>query len=422
MQLYPKFNNNDTPQSVRFQQILFWGFFYTILGGVIRKWVFGPGLFSNIILLGHLFLPLLVAWQCSKIKINKKNPYKPILVVFFLILCLMASNPLNHTIMHGILGIIIHFGFWCLLFVYLQYADSISIKQLDACLLILLIIETILASIQYNLQGDHILNRYVTGEENSAMVGDALRTSGTFSYLGGFGAMITFYGFYSWSLLRRNVKPILFFISMSLTLYLALLSGSRGVAFTVLILIAMGIIENRSKLKAYIPQAIAIGIVLIFVSILFANPFRQVDRALDNFVDRTKSMNEIGETAPRIDDAIFSAFRYHGSQPLTGAGLGATYQGAVKLFGMSDTYKEYGYMEAEPVRIVFEGGYILYLLRIGFFILVLSAMKIARWEKIMLFCLFVNGMIVFNTFMTFFLAMGLIWINRNKTDSSVTSQ
>ncbi|MBN2603512.1 MAG: hypothetical protein JXA91_05230, partial [Candidatus Thermoplasmatota archaeon] len=96
-------------------------------------------------------------------------------------------------------------------------------------------------------------------------------------------------------------------------------------------------------------------------------------------------------------------------------GLGSTYQGANQVFGVSQTVKQYGYMEDETERIVFEGGYPLFILRIVFLIMILSAMKIPIWSKWALFFLFINAMLIFNTYMTFFVATGLIWINNSSS-------
>jgi hypothetical protein len=178
----------------------------------------------------------------------------------------------------------------------------------------------------------------------------------------------------------------------------------------------MGIIENKQKIKKYVPYMIGIGILLVFVFIFFNNSFQSVNKAWDNFDERTQSLSEEGEAESRMNNMFFSPFHYHGSQLLFGSGLGATYQGIQQVFGVSDTVKAYGYMESESERIVFEGGYTLFLLRVLLFILVLSAIKIARWEKWVIFLLFINGMIVFNTYMTFFLAMGLIWLNSSSNN------
>jgi hypothetical protein len=411
MQIYPKLDNIESPLLLRFQRILFWGFLYTVLAGVIRKWIFPFGIASNIFLFGQLVLPLVLAWQYSKTKKKIESPYQSVLVIYFLILVMMALNSLNHTVFHGILGIIIHFGFWYLLLAYLKVANQVSIDKLDTLLFIILIGETILATIQYGLPPDHILNRYAVEDAQKALIGDAIRVTGTFSYLGGFGALAIFYGFFSWSLLNRNKKPILIIVSIALALYFSFLSGGRSRVIAVLVLTGLGLYENRNKILHNLQYYIGVIIIILVISIFF-NPFQPYYmRAWNNFYDRTEELTESGETSARINSIYMGPFLYHGKQPVFGAGLGSTYQGANAILGTSVTKQEYGYMEGEAERIVFEGGYTLYLIRIGLFILVLSALKIKKLSKIALFILFINNLIIFQTYLCFFIAMGLMWIN-----------
>ncbi|GHT53490.1 hypothetical protein FACS189446_1030 [Bacteroidia bacterium] len=413
MQIYPKQNSTDSFLSIRFQQILFWGFFYTVFAGVVRKWIFPSGIVSNLLLFGQLILPLILAWQYTQTTFIIKKAYRHISVIYFIILLLLAVNPLNHTIFHGIIGIIIHFGFWYLLLAYLQVSDVVEIKQLDYYIIGLLILETVLASIQYNLPPTHILNRYSVDDSVGISIGNGIRVTGTFSYLGGFAAMTMFYGFFIWSLLNRNQKPVLLVISVILSIYMAFMSGGRGNVVTLLSLIAVGIYENIFKTTQYIKYLLGIGAAIILLSVFF-NPLQPIMRAWDNFYDRFDNLTETGESYNRIYRNYLSALLYHGSQPVFGAGLGSDYQGANAVFGASETKQQYGYMEEEGERIVFEGGYFLYFIRIGLFVIVLSAMRIKRLSKVILFLLFFHKLLVFQTYATFFIAMGFIWINQSK--------
>lgn len=410
--IYPKKEPNNRV-SIRFQRIIFWGFLYTVMAGVIRKWVFPFGIVSNILLFGQLILPLIMAWQYSKTKENIKNMYQFVLIIYFFILLLLAANPLNHTVFHGILGIVIHLGFWYIMLAYLKVANMVSIDKLDTFLFIILIGETVLATIQYSLPGDHILNRYVVENAGSIPIGDGIRVTGSFSYIGGFGALSIFFGFFSWSLLNRNKKTFLIIASIILALYLSFMSGGRSRVWTVAVLVVLALYENWEIVLKNFKHYTAVAIVILIIS-MFSNPFQSFMRAWDNFNDRQQTLSERGETSGRIYRLYFSAFLYHGDQPIFGAGLGSDYQGANAVFGTSITRQKYGYLEEEPERIVFEGGYFLYLVRIGLFIFILSALKIKKLSKITLFILFVNSLIVFQTFLSFFIATGFIWINNKQ--------
>jgi hypothetical protein len=415
MQIYPKINNTDNAFSVRFQRLLFWGFFYTIIGGVLRKWVFYGGAMSNIILFGQLLLPLILGWQYSKTNDKTKNIYQAALVIYFLILCMMAANPLNHTIFHGILGIIIYFGFFYILLSCPKVMNKVNIDNLDSFLFIILVFETVLASIQYALPGDHILNRYTkeSADMAAAIVGDAVRVTGSFSYLGGFGSLVSFYSFFVWSLVNRNKKPWMILISIFLTLYCGLMIGSRGSVIWAAIVIALGFYENsKTVVKKYIAQFAGIALVIGIVSIFF-NPFKSVERAFDNWNDRTTQLAESGEQAGRINEMFFNIFQDY-EYPVFGAGLGSTYQGANTILGISDALKRHGYLEGEKERIVFEGGYFLLFVRIVLFIVILSSLRIKRVSKLLLLFILYNSSLAFNTYGAFFIAMGLIWINNKQ--------
>jgi hypothetical protein len=413
MKFYPTYNNNGTQQSVRFQRILFWGFFYTVIGGILRKWVFFSGAISNVLLFGQLFLPLVLAWQYSKTKENIKNPYQPVLIIYTFILCIMAINPLNHTVFHGIIGFVIHLGFWYLLLAYLKVSNLVDVKQLDNFLFFILVVETVLASMQYSLPPDHILNRYAIETNSIANIGENIRVTGTFSYLGGFGALCGFYSFFCWYLINTNKKPVFVVATIVMTLWCAMMNGGRSPVFTAIILFSLAVYENREKMERYVKH-FALIVSVVAILLVFYNPFGGISKAWNNWSDRTEQLAERGEQSTRIYRIFLTPFMYHGDQPVFGAGLGSDYQGANAMFGASETLQKYGYMEEEAERIVFEGGYLLYLIRIALFIIVLSAMKIKRLSKIALFILNVNGLITFNTYMTFFLAMGFIWINKSK--------
>jgi hypothetical protein len=325
----------------------------------------------------------------------------------------MAMNPLNHTIFHGIIGFVIHAGFWCMMLVYLNIANTkINLDKLDNILIIVLIIETILTSIQYNLPPGHILNRYAAESDFVAQIGENIRVTGTFSYLGGFQALVIFYSFFAWSLLNREKYKLAVIVTL-VTGYLSLLTGARNAVISFIILTIIMIYENKNTIKKHVTQIVGITS-LICLLVIFMDMFKIVEKPLDNFEKRTTKLNKDGESSNRIYRQYLGAFMYHGEQPVFGAGLGSAYQGTNSVWGKSDIIKAYGYYEEEAERIVIEGGYFLYLIRIILFIIILSALQIKKISKWVLFILFVNGLLVYHTYMTLFIALGFIWVNQSK--------
>ncbi|HWA32645.1 MAG TPA: hypothetical protein VG737_00875, partial [Cyclobacteriaceae bacterium] len=220
-----------------------WVFFmYTVFSGALRKWYFGPGTLSNIIFLGQLLMYFVfAAWILSA---NFISRYRiPVLMTIYVIYLTIAGfNPKNQTFYHGLFGIAIHLGFWVAWVSYYKRRERFSLERLVPFFFILLVIEILLASLQYALPVDHILNVKASGEASDALVGTAVRVSGTFSYLAGFHSMIIFYGFLVWFLLVLEY-PFTFIIGVfSFGLYGALMSGSRSSLVTFLLASLFGLI------------------------------------------------------------------------------------------------------------------------------------------------------------------------------------
>ncbi|HMI68088.1 MAG TPA: hypothetical protein VK517_18725, partial [Cyclobacteriaceae bacterium] len=119
-----------------------------------------------------------------------------------------------------------------------------------------------------------------------------------------------------------------------------------------------------------------------------------------------------GELEARIVGSLVEVLEFQGEYPVYGIGLGSTYQGAISLFGASDYLKEYGYYESEGGRIVLEGGFILFFLRVILFIVMIRYSYVPPLGKIFLFILFINSMIVFNTYLSVFFILGMIFVDR----------
>ena len=51
-------------------------------------------------------------------------------MVYMVMLSLMAANPSNFTIFHGIFGFLLHGGFWIAIFTYLRLRKEIALETL----------------------------------------------------------------------------------------------------------------------------------------------------------------------------------------------------------------------------------------------------------------------------------------------------
>jgi hypothetical protein len=392
-------------------------FLVTMLGGAIRKWFVASSAAGNIVLLIQMVLPFLMYYLSSP---KAKNPFQHygILGIYFFYLVLQIFNPLQVSIFHGLLGLIVHGMIWIGLFYYLANRDLFNLDMYLKPILILVLGEVILAFIQYSLPQGHFLNKYAhEGSENIAIVGDRVRITGTFSYLSGYTAFLLFYPFFVWALIFKR-SPTWLVFSVALAGFItAFMTGSRSGVFLYFIFVGFALYENYDFKdiapiigKLVLPVAIAMAILL---SLKGNELGKQVITAYDNFWGRVTGLRERGEESQRLtwDFRYFQGDRFR--NPIIGIGTGSTYQGATILFGTSPHAKAFGYVESEFIKVILEGGFILVLLRLILAWVFVSQLcfggklfKFSLW-----FALVYAAPIVFNIHNASFLLLGLIYID-----------
>lgn len=402
-----------------FNKGLFILLYVTTFSGALRKWLTLPSALNNIFVGLIILIPTLLIF----LKSEHKHEYylsKGIFYTYLFFLAIMATNPLNHTLYHGLFGILIHLLFFGILWAYQKNKASFIDKKFISTTLVLLAIQVIIGSIQYSSPGDSFINRYAVDEESTAgaaLVGDAVRVTGTFSYIAGYGAFILLALFISFYLIKKEIYPKYNFLILLSVFYGALLSGSRGtVGFVGLTIIMFFLFETKSffNSKAIFNTFIA-GVIFLFANTLIGDPldiYVRVEKSYDNFIKRFDNSSEEGES--RLTEDIYEAIDGKYEYGLTGIGLGSTYQGANILFGQSPQAASIFY-EGELFRTVIEGGYLLLLLR---FILLFALIKDLNFSigfKIYLF--FIIGLycsIVFNIYSAIYLAIGLMLLSHAK--------
>lgn len=405
--IFPNTTNSETNKILRGLWIIV---VFTVFSGALRKWVLGAGVVGNVVLLGQLFLPFIFYRIVSRSKLPMVITSPTIWLVYIYYVCLTAVNPMNHTLFHGIFGILLHLGFFVLWLAYLKKHKWVEIERLVPLLLLILIIEFVLASLQYTLPGTHILNIQASGEANDAIVGDAVRVSGTFSYIGGFQVLIPLFACLAWFMILRDYAMWLIISVISLGLLMAFMSGSRGAVGLYLLYMIMAFFSSGksiSSLLNYVMQGFLIITVLLFLS----PGFKSLSiNSYENFAGRVENTDQVDD---RVSGGYDQVLNFRGRYPIFGVGLGATYQGANALFGQSIYVKEYGGYESELARIVLEGGFVLFFLRI---ILVLVFLKYTPFlpvlTKVFLFIIFMNSMMTFNIYQGVFYVVGIMLLNR----------
>jgi hypothetical protein len=398
-------------------------FCLTTFSGALRKWGFAESILSTLIFAIQLVSPFLIYFftKPKEQAFDERNKkIADILKLYGIVLILQAFNPLNVTLYHGILGFILHFSFWLIVLVYLQYRNWFPIEKLFLLFLMVSVVQFTLASLQYTLPPEHILNRYLVEgtveDAGKASVGDAIRVTGTFSFISGFGAYIIFYTLFICACIaKKNINKILLGFLITLGIYASFISGSRGVTAFYVITISCFIIFSSEILKSLnILLQISIGLLVIFLlNVGLSDPlnsFGRIDQAYSNFESRVEDNKEEG--SGRGTEFIGTIFNYNGPYPYLGTGLGGGYQGANELFGYSIFLKGIP-PEGEVWKIIFEGGYLLLLLKIFMFYRLIYNTYINKiFMTIVVLLIFSTVPIVYNVYNLMYVALGFCYLDK----------
>lgn len=346
--------------------------FYAIIvffGGALRKWVIESSIVGNLVLMLQLVLPFLFWILGSNKKISPFSQFS-ILRVYFGYLVFHIFLPTQHTIFHGMIGVLIHGGFWVGLFYYFANRDKYFTPRLLPYFIIFSVVEIVLGFIQYTLPQGHILNKYALDTIGSiAVVGDSVRITGTFSYISGYVSFLTFYPFFIFSLIRMNFSTWFVSIGISFGLIVCLMSGSRGavmlfLSYLIVVLVSLYQFKDILKIGARmaIPSAILVSILLLTGVSNFQG---RIEKAYENFNQRFQTGLASGEQTRRLtwDFTYFNSLDRF-PNILIGSGMGSMYQGSMILFGKSNAVVRFGYVEGELPKLVFEGGIVFIILKI----------------------------------------------------------
>jgi len=379
-----------------------------IFSGSLRKWFFLPAYFNHGILGFQLLLPWLFClgfypWNQSKI-------YK-YLFIHWLILFLLTLIPDNCGFFHSFFGFLLHGGFWTALFVFLANNKKVDWIKFYPVSLLILGLETILVIFQYALPVDHFINQYANFKAigDIALMGESARVTGTFSYVSGLGSYVLFMSFQLWLIsLQPKFNPFIFFLHEVCLGILALLNGSRAVIF------AFILIWIISRILRGLPRWLNIYniliIIFLFSSIRVFPVFKKLlFQPFFNLSERVVSNVGSGEQTSRFITPWKNVIFFSSEKEWFGYGLGCTYQGANELWGISSNLLRFGYFEEEPERILIEGGWVLFLLKLLFILLFITLNHIPKWICGILFALILGYFpIVSNTYNSFFFLWGII--------------
>lgn len=403
-------------------KIFLFALLFTAFSGALRKWFILDKNISNFILFFQLILPFIFVL----IFFTRSNSAKiPIILRFYAFaLVFMAFNPMNQSIYHGILGFILHMGFWLGIYIYFQNRKLFNLESIYVVVILIGIAEFVLGAIQFNLPKDHILNKYASMEaikEIALVQGINVRVTGTFSYIAGYSAFFVFYAMVLWAVLRtKRIGLMAFLVLFTVGLVACFMNASRSGTYFLILFAGLALWEYLQDNKlSYVLQRVLLIAGLSFLALIYMNKQSIVTdsilKASQSFQSRRNVTVQSGEEFRRILGPIDEVINYKNSNALAGVGLGASYQGANALWGTSRYVNEFkGYLEEEPERIIFEGGYILLFIRILLFFSLYKMLSMPRMYKIIILgmCFFYLS-IVFFTYSSIFFLLGLIVLDRS---------
>jgi hypothetical protein len=399
----------------RFNRITLIVLLFTVFSGALRKWGLQTGAAGNAILGLQLVVPLLYIFLSRSGKHAIPNWW----VVFWLVMILGVINPYQLTLFHGFFGMILYLGFPLMLLKYFDNRHRIDFTPIIWILIGMVGLEFFLGMTQYFLPPGHILNKYAieSKELGKAMVGDKIRVTGTFSYLGGFGTFVGLAGMLTWAQLVER-KRLVFIIPMAVAgVGCALFSGSRGAVINFLLFAGVGLF-HYVKSPANFIKILLYALLGIFVLSYFnlgglSDIFSEgYDNILLRFGSQKESLDD-SDLKWRSLSPILRIFNFDMTyNTLIGVGIGSTYQGANAIWGISDAIREVGFFEDEIHRVLIEGGYLMLLVRflmIRYLSSQLSVGKIA--SGISFFYLFFFGNFIFNIYGSVFTAVGMMMVD-----------
>jgi hypothetical protein len=355
------------------RQGLIFYFILVILEGVLRKWLLPE--FNQYIYVAKdavlAFLCLRVVFSIGYIPMPqslRRTTVGQLLVVFAVYSFAQGFNFNLPNIKLGIWGIRTYVLPMSLVYlVPLGLPDPRQNERLFRYYLLLGIPIAILCFVQYRLPATHILNQYSNVESELgpgvAMVMDAVRVSGPFSYISGLSIFAAFEAAGLLAMLFASRWKVqgnkLIWLALLLTIAVIAMTGSRAIVcyFVLYLLIVAGLGPVLKQGSAAPSRMIVAGICLASLTIgVFGD-------ALDRLAERHQIA---GDTKARIYSVVLDPFDHLDEAGLFGFGAAASHQAAPVLVpgGHSFYWLPNGWVEGETGRVMIEMGgfgFVLYI-------------------------------------------------------------
>jgi hypothetical protein len=427
------------------QQALFGVFVLVVFEGALRKWALPSAqaqiyLVKDAILLA-VYLGFVLDARRNQPVLRGVTSIKVVLLPAFVFSCFEVLNPNSPSILVGLVGLKAYFLYVPIAFI-LPYAFK-SREHLFHMIwryLVLAIPVALFSFIQVAAGPDSFLNTYVSHTEGGpglAYFGyeNIVRTSGTFSYISGYGAFLTFVAFLAigynlangWRI-KNNIVPIL---ALSLVVGAMFTTGSRAPVYT--LIAASPVILLLAASGRLLPTRTAVRLCLLLPIVAFV-ALNLSSRAVDAFTQRANEASD--STAYRLLWPVDQTIWALSEGPALGMGIGTTHPSALTIMGTGEA-RWLGdlFTEGEAPQVTVELGLIgLILIYLPRFLIIGLALRWALSFKAPAYralgivltthltVVAISGQIVFNTTagLYYWGAVGLLFAMRRFEQSPRT--
>jgi hypothetical protein len=303
-----------------------------VLEGALRRWAFPEArdliyFFKDFILIGSY-----IGFASRPRPFVDRYPFiKELTLVVAIVCCLQAFNPSLGSPIVGLIGIRSYLLYIPLIWVIPHLFDSWEdLRDFLRKYLLLLIPVCILGVIQYFSPQDSPLNVYIAGEEqlSTALVGEFVRITGTFSYIVGMTTYLSFCFSLLVVLIARDRVfkwQVIYTVELTLVVVNSFMSGARGIiVYEILFVIGylvFGLLHDYKSALNLIKLMFIPTVLATIVAVVYFQP------AIAAFSDRATSNSDVEE---RILGSFTQVSSYADIR-LDGYGVGATQNGANTL-------------------------------------------------------------------------------------------
>jgi hypothetical protein len=357
------------------QHALFGVFILLVFEGALRKWAFPWAQAQIYLVKDAILLAAYLGFVLDRGK-GQAGPgemmgVKVALVVSFLFGCMEVLNPNSPSILIGLAGLKTYFLYAPIAFILpYTFTSREQFLTLIRRYLIMAIPVAVLGFVQVAAGPGSSLNTYVSHSDDAAPVlayfgkeFDIVRTSGTFSYISGYTAFLSFIAFLgiSYNLaqgwrIKNNIAPLL---SLTLAVGAMFTTGSRTPVY--MLIIAGPVILLLALAGKVVSLRTVVRLFVLLPFIVFA-ALNISPRAFQAFADRATEPGT-DDALTRIISPLFETIDAVSNAPIFGVGIGTTHPSALKIMGVEWPWWLQGLLtEGEMARITVELGFIGLLL------------------------------------------------------------